>query len=277
MPRMPSDLPLRPMPLGELLDAAVSLLRRRPVPLLGAAAVLAVAEQALLAPLRAAAGLAPPYYLSGTGGFGAWWRLTAVGFAAEAAIITLLGAPAAAAAVPALLGTEIGHRWLWRRARPLATLVAAVVLGALCGAAAFVGLAWPLLYGLAGLVAPVLVVERAGGPVRALGRSARLAARSGLRGCRIRLVGYLTWFAIRFALGAGWVEAARLVTGEARWVAWLSPLAWALADTVAYAALACLDAVLLLDIRVRTEGLDIVLARARSRGEDPAGALVRAP
>ena len=46
---------------------------------------------------------------------------------------------------------------------------------------------------------------------------------------------------------------------------------------MAYASLACLGAVLLLDVRVRTEGLDIAIVRTRSRGGDDAAPLVHAP
>jgi hypothetical protein len=37
-------------------------------------------------------------------------------------------------------------------------------------------------------------------------------------------------------------------------------------NTVSYATLACLDAVLHLETRMRTEGLDIVAVRARQHG-----------
>jgi hypothetical protein len=49
-----------------------------------------------------------------------------------------------------------------------------------------------------------------------------------------------------------------------------------LANAVAYSALACVAAVLLLETRIRTEGLDIAIGRARSRGEDDAAVLVYA-
>jgi hypothetical protein len=92
---------------------------------------------------------------------------------------------------------------------------------------------------------------------------------------RILLAGYLTWFAIRFALGAGWTAvAARLSGSQPQWQSWLVPIAWGLADTVAYAALACVAAVLLVDIRMRTEGLDIAIGLARGRGAEPAATLV---
>jgi hypothetical protein len=269
----PSDVPLRPMTLGELLDAAVALLRQRALPLLTVAAALAVAEQALLGPLRDSVGATPPFY--GPGGGEGWWLMAAVGFATEAAVITVLGGFAAAAAVPALLGRTVSHRQVWRRARPGAMVPAAVLVGAVAGVAALCGFVpWLAAYGLLGLVAPALVIDRTRGVFGALRRSVELSGRSGLRAARIRLVGYLTWFAVRFALGAGWTAVASPLTGERPdWQPWVVAMAWLLANTLAYPALACLDAVVLLETRIRTEGLDIAVNRSRSRGEDEAAVL----
>jgi len=275
MPAQP-DLPLRPMTLGELLDAAMSLLRARALPLLAVAGVLAVLEQSLLLPLRSAAGATAPYYGPARGHFGDWWALASAGFGLEVAVITLLGAVAAAAAGPALLGRALPHRQLFRQVRPIATITTAVLAGLLAGAGAFAGFApWVILYGLFGLTAAVLVIDRSANPFTALGRSAKLAARGGLRGFWTLIAAYLTWFAVRFALGSGWATIASTIGGdEPRLLAWITPVAWALANAVAYSALACVGAVLLLETRIRTEGLDIAVRRARSRGEDDAAALV---
>ena len=277
MPAQP-ELPLRPMTLGELLDAAMSLLRVRALPLLGTGVVLALLEQALLAPLRATAFLTAPYYGPARGHFGQWWSVTAVGFGTEIVVVTLLSALAAAAAGPALLGRRVRHRDLWARTRPLSTIPVALVLGVLGAGACFVGFfPWVILYGLFSLTAAVLVIDRVGNPFSALWRSARLTARGGLRGFWTLLCAYLTWFVIRFALGSGWVWLlTQLSGGEPAWLAWLTPVAWALANAVAYAALACAAAVLLVETRIRTEGLDIAIGRARSRGSDDSAALVYA-
>ena len=276
MPAQP-ELPLRPMTLGELLDAAMSLLRARALPLLAAGAVLGLLEQALLVPLRADALVTAPYYGPAKGHFGQWWTVTALGFGTETVILTLLGALAAAAAGPALLGRRVRHRALWKRTRPLSTVSVALLLGVL-GAAGFLAglLPWLILYGLFSLTAAVLVVDRAGNPFSALWRSARLATRGGLRGFWTLLCAYLTWFVIRFALGSGWVWLLTRLSGEPAWLTWLTPAAWVLANAVAYCALACVAAVLLLETRIRTEGLDIAIGRARSRGEDDSAVLVYA-
>ncbi|KUL30970.1 hypothetical protein [Actinoplanes awajinensis] len=277
--RVPAILPLRATTFGESLDGAIVLLRRRALPLLLVAAVLAAGEQVLLTSLRADAGLMPPFYLPGADA-GDWWRTVVTGLAAEVGIIALLGAYAGAATGPALLGRAAGGWRLWLRTRPWWSVPVALLLAALAWPAGWAGLfGLVVLYGLFGLATPLLTLDRVSGPLTALGRSARLSTRGGLRVTRIRIVGYLTWLGIRFALGTGWIAVASLVTdvtdvSGADWLHWALPIAWGLANTVAYAALACLDAVLLVEARIRTEGLDIVLGRARARGEDDAAALV---
>ncbi|MEU4428702.1 hypothetical protein AB0F81_49520 [Actinoplanes sp. NPDC024001] len=275
--QVPAVLPMRVMTVGETLDAATALLRARALPLLALAAVLAGAEQLLLTPLRAEAGLPAPVFLpSWDDDAGPWWLLVATGLTLETVIIAVLGAYAGAAAGPALLGRTVPHRRLWRRTRPLSVLVVIVLLGLLSWPAALFGLLpWIVLYGLFGLAVPVLTLDRAGGPFRALGRSAALSVRAGGRVMWTRLLGYLVWFAIRFALGTGWTAVTTLfvTTVRGEWLEFAVPIAYALANTAAYAALACLDAVLLVEIRIRTEGLDIALGRRRARGEDEAAGL----
>jgi hypothetical protein len=272
-------IPLRAMTAGEILDAAVALLRRRALPLLTLALALAAAEQVLLSRLRETAGLSPPFYYGDLGSADvSWVPVLATGFATEAFIIAVLGGYAGAAAGPALLGQDVRHRDLWGRARPAATLLVALILAALTFGAAVAGFIGVIfVYGLAGLAAVTLTVDRTANPFTALGRSVVRSTRAGMRGVFIRLMGYGTWLAIRLALGSGWVFVAERfvpVAGSAWWLSWAVPTAWALANAVAYAALACLDAVLLLEIRIRTEGLDIAVSRARSLGRDTAATLV---
>ncbi|MDI6105099.1 hypothetical protein QLQ12_41595 [Actinoplanes sp. NEAU-A12] len=272
-------VPLRAMTAGEVLDAAVALLRQRALPLLTLSLVLAAAEQLLLGRLRDAAGLRPPFYYWGVGPENvSWVPVLATGFATEAFIIAVLGGYAGAAAGPALLGRHVRHRELWQRSRPAATLLIALTMAALTFGAAIAGFVGVIfVYGLAGLATVILTIDRTANPFTALGRSVGRSARHGMRGLLVRLMGYLTWLAIRLALGSGWVFAAERLTpvsGTEWWLYWAVPIAWGLANAVAYAALACMDAVLLLDIRIRTEGLDISVGRARSLGRDTEAVLV---
>jgi hypothetical protein len=284
MPAMRVDggtgiIPLRAMTAGEILDAAVALLRRHAASLLTLSLTLAVLEQLMLSRLRTFAELSPPlYYWRINSEDIDWVPVVATGLASEAFIIAVLGAYAGAAAGPALLGRRVRERDVWRRTRPLPALLLALLLAALTFGAAVAGFIGVIfVYGLAGLATVVLTVDRTANPFTALGRAVGRSTRSGMRGVLLRLLGYLVWLAIRLALGSGWILAAGTVTSVAGWMWWLNwavPIAWAIANAVAYAALACLDAVLLVEIRIRTEGLDITVNRARSLGKDPAAALV---
>jgi len=264
-------LPLRPLTVGELLDAAVSLLRGHGRVLLPVAAVLAAAEQAVLAPLRKAAGAEPPAYLPNFPEFdhvGLYWVLLATGAATEIVIITLLGGLTARAAGADVLGYRLPARQLLhpRGARLGAVALIAAVAGVAMFAAALAGPLWFIAYGLLGLAVPAVVLDRLG-PGRALWRGAALACRAGLRAGAIRVLGYIAWLAVRVALGVGALAALdALQLGGAEWTAPMSALAWLLVNTVAYPTLACLDAVLHLETRMRTEGLDILLSRASHHG-----------
>jgi hypothetical protein len=266
-------LPLRPLTLGELLDAAVALLRGHAKVLLAAGFVLAVVEQAVLYSLRTGTAR-PPYLVPYDDRLELYWLALSVGFATEIAIITALGGLTAQAAGPALLGEPARIRLRGGRLGTVAVLAGAA------GAAGFLaaiacGLPWLVLYALIGLVVPALVIDRVG-PVRAVGRSVVLSCRGGLRGAFVRIAGYVAWGSVRIALGIGTLALIDLAAGDLDDdVAWLiAGAAWALVNTVAYPALACLDAVLHLETRMRTEGLDITLSRAHATGRPPAAGLV---
>ena len=140
---------------------------------------------------------------------------------------------------------------------------------------------WLLLYAVIGLVVPALVIDRVG-PLRAV--AGRWCCRAG-GACVARSSGspgYVAWGSVRIALGIGTLALIDLaVDGLDDDIAWLiAGAAWALVNTVAYPALACLDAVLHLETRMRTEGLDIVVSRARATGRHAtallgAGSLMR--
>jgi hypothetical protein len=256
-------------------------------------AALAVVEQALLYPLRLLAHTVPPNYLGPPASrLGAFWLLLAAGLGTEAAIIGLLGGLAARAAVPALVGGPAGAppphspgkgigpaergaaapRWLAGRGSrigPLLGLSALLAAGAtLTAAAGF--LPWLFWYMFSGLAAPALVINRLG-PLGALGRSFVMVGRGRWRPGAIRFLGYLAWFSIRLALAAGSTAALQLIIdlpGQT-WPTIVAIAAWVIVNTVAYAVLGCLDAVLHLENRMRVEGLDLALSRALRRGIPP--------
>jgi hypothetical protein len=274
----PSSLqPLRPLTTAEVLDAAVSLLREHARVLLPAGLLLAVLEQLALAPLRAATGAEPPSYLPAPGASGAlYWLLLVVGCGTEAAIIALLGAPAARGAAAGLLGRRLTARQLLspRGARYPSVVLLAAVAGLATAGGALLGPVWAVGYALVGLAVPVLIVDRVG-PVRALARGAALAGRAGLRAAAIRVLGYLAWLGLRLAVGFGGVAALGMTPVGRAWAAQIGVALWLLVNSIAYPTLACLDAALHLETRMRTEGLDIWLSRATPGRLTPAALAVR--
>ncbi|NMO54866.1 hypothetical protein HH310_27240 [Actinoplanes sp. TBRC 11911] len=267
--RVRGTLPLRAMVQGELLDTAILLFRARALPLLLIAAPLLAIEQVVL-------WFAGAYWLDGFAEFSDWWRVIAALLGCEAVIGGPLGAYAGAAAVPALLGQKVGHWQLVKRMRPLPVLVTMVIPGAAAFPAAYFGLVgWFVIYGFLGLAGVALVIDRPAWPFGALGRSAALAARLGWRGFWARFRGFLVWFGIRVALAIGPITFLMQfgLVANGYFGDWPVLMMWGLAGTVTGAALACFDAVLLIDTRIRTEGLDIALRRALANGTDLAGVL----
>ncbi|TCB99951.1 hypothetical protein E0H26_05305 [Micromonospora zingiberis] len=258
-------LPGRPLTVGELLDSAVLLLREHAGALLPLAGALAVVEQVLLLPLRTAVGANPPlWWAPSLNGLAPFLLLLAIGAASEAMIIMLLGNPAARAAGSALVGRRIATRDLLRPggARWGATLLLCPVVGATVVLASLLGPAWFVGFALLGAVAPALALDRLP-PLRALTRSVTLALRVDGRAAALRLLGYLVWWILRVGLAWGLLTGlSALDLIAAGWAVPIAMLMWAAVNTVAYAALACLDAVLHLETRIRTEGLDIHLSRA---------------
>jgi hypothetical protein len=258
------------MSQGELLDTAVVLFRARALPLLLLAAPLLAIEQLVLWYTGAS-------WLDGYGGFTDWWRVIAALFGCEAVIVGLLGAYAGAAAVPALLDQKVTHRALLKRTRPLPLLVTMLIPALAAWPAAYFGLiGWIAVHGFLGLAGVALVIDRARWPFGALGRSAALAARLTWRGFWARLWGFLIWLGIRVALAIGPITFLWKfgLVADGYYGDWPVLMMWGLAGTISCTALACLDAVLLIDTRIRTEGLDIALRRALANGTDPAQALV---
>src|SRR5262249_21279966 len=174
-------MPLRPLTFGELLDAAVNLLRRHGRIFLAAALGLALLEQLALYPLRRVAGMSAPFYFPSSDRVGSFWLTFCAGLGTEAAVLALLGTLTGAAAGPALLGRELTGRALLRQAAdrlgPALVLAAAAFVLVGLGALALL-IPWLFLYGLIGLAAPALMIDRLGG-FPGLRRSFVLSSRLG--------------------------------------------------------------------------------------------------
>ncbi|MBT8228285.1 MAG: hypothetical protein HKP61_04090 [Dactylosporangium sp.] len=265
-------MPLRPLTVGELLDAAVGLLRENAKTLLAVALVLAAVEQVALYPLRDLAAVRPPtYFPPYTDHLAEYWLMIGAGYATEVGIIALLGGLAAQAAAASITGQARTPRAMLSPGGSRLAVVAiiSVLVGLLGGLGALAcWVPWIFTYGLLGLAVPAAIIDGKG-PLGAIGRSVVLSSRVGLRACWIRLIGYLSWLAIRMGLGFGGLAALAFfgVPYTTRWVTVTGIAVWTVVNTVAYATLACLDSVLHLETRMRTEGLDIsaTLARRNNR------------
>ncbi len=279
----PGALPLRPLTTGELLDGAVVLLRARPFQLIGLGVLLALAEQVVLFPLRSFANQDISLF-PGTGRLEEFGVLVVAGLGTEALIIALLGGVAAREGARTLLGRAAPPRPTLRPV-PLAVVsIVAMFVGAAAASpflvlleplqsAGFVAalfmaaILWPIPYGLIGLAGPAVVIERRG-PASALLRSLRLASRDALRAVWIRVLGYAAWLFVRFGLTTATITLVELFgTSPSEHADRLILAGTAVvANALAYPMLGCLDVMLLLEVRMRTEGLDISLRRAVARG-----------
>ncbi len=259
--RTPS-VPLRPLTVGELLDAAAEVTRGAAPALLPVAAVLAAAEQVLMVGLRT------EYFDGGVFPtvreiIGPAWLAVAIGFGTEAMIIALLGLIAGRAAAAGVVGGALRPRDLLSGRNLPGGVALALLSGLIVFAVGLLPLGWFVAYPLMGLATAALVIDGTGAG-RSWIRGLSLSTRSGMRAAAIRLLGYLSWLMARLAFGLGSVAGLQglglVPPGPAG--PWVSAGFLFVINTVAYASLAGLDAVLLIETRIRTEGLDISLTRA---------------
>jgi hypothetical protein len=132
-------------------------------------------------------------------------------------------------------------------------------------------LLWALPYGLLGLAAPAVVVERRL-PLSGLARSLRLSLRDGMRAVFIRGVGYASWVSVRIGLLIATIALVSAIAGNlpsSTWDRVVIAGAALIVNAIAYPVLGCLDVIVLLETRMRTEGLDIALRWAMRRGVAP--------
>ncbi|HIV58975.1 MAG TPA: hypothetical protein H9902_13565 [Candidatus Stackebrandtia faecavium] len=269
-------LPLRPMTIGELLDAATGLLRSRWQVLLGMSLTLAFLEQIVMTALRVLTidAVLPQYQGEIIGDMSLTWMWIVVALTSELFIISLLSAVATRTAGESLAGKDPAQL-------PVSTLTsrqwrfgvsAALVLAVLGGIAAMLCfLPWFIVFFLFGLVIPVMITESPD-PLRAFGRSLRLAKSSMGRTGYVRLLSYCTWLLVRGAitLGAIMLVQSNIIDFSSflfdNFLILLG-LAYLVVNTAAYAMMACVDAAIYFEARVRTEGLDIAVSRMQARNE----------
>lgn len=268
-----AEFPMRPLTIAEILDAGVSVLRRRPVVLV-VAVLLAAAEQGVLHLVRSGLGVERLSLGDVFDSFGSTWLATSVGMGLEALIFALLGGLCGPAAARLLLaGSDLDTRRVRLRNRWFAVAVTAVVAGLGAAACFFLGgIPWVFWFMLTGLAVPVVTIDggvpdaNGGelGGIAAFGRALGFAARGGLFAGRVRLLAYAPWLLVRLALNlAGGASVASLVgiTSPAAATA-IEYTLWIVVNGIMYATIACVDAATLLETRMRVEGLDIAAHQA---------------
>jgi hypothetical protein len=269
---------MRPLTVGEILDAGVSVLRKRPIVLLVAAA-LAAAEQGVLHLVRSRLGVGRLSFGDIIDSFGAMWTTTAVGMGTEALTIALLGGLCGPAAIRLLMGSPgLKSDPVRLRGRWLATVTTAIVVGGGAIACFYLGgVGWLFWFMLTGLAVPVLTIDGGVpdstghklGAIAAFGRAVGFAARGGLFAGRVRLLAYTPWLLVRLALNlTSGASVAGLVGITSPTAATAIEYAlWIVVNGLMYATIACVDAATLLETRMRVEGLDIAVHQATRLGQ----------
>jgi hypothetical protein len=291
----PGVIPLRPLGLGEILDGAISTMRRHPKLMLGVAAIVVTITQLLillatfplLDDLNRAMEIGP--YTSDS----ELWSVVGTSFAVSGIGLVLLivsrvflSGFVTLVVGTAVLGQSLGFREVWERVRPrmlpllgLTVIYPAVAFGVVLVvfmvALVVPALAILLVLGLIpviiwlwvlfSLATPALVLESVG-VGRAFGRSRQLVRGSWWRILGITLLAGVIAFFIALILslpfeiiGGGFTTQATPLTTK---YLLLSTIGAILASTLTEPFVAAVTALLYTDQRMRREGLDIELTRA---------------
>jgi len=253
---------LRPLGLAEILDGSFRVIRRNPGATLGLSAVLAVIRVAVTAGLQ----LGAYRFLSTV-------QLELVGtLLISAALGTVLTGLLTLVVTQDVLGVRISTREVLTRLRGrawalLGLALVITVLESLALLPLLVLGVW--LWGLWAVAVPVLMVERS--TVRgALSRSRRLVSGLWWRVWGIRALGFLLASLLGALVTVPFILLASLVTGSGFTATGVNsgvPVAYVLiisvgsvlSSTLTSPIRAGIDALLYLDLRMRREGLDIVL------------------
>ena len=253
---------LRPLGLAEILDGSFRVIRRNPGATLGLSAVLAVIRVAVTAGLQ----------------LGAYRTLNSVqlellgALVVGAALGTVLTGLLTLVVTQDVLGVRISTREVLTRLRGrawalLGLALVITVLESLALLPLLVLGVW--LWGLWAVAVPVLMVERS--TVRgALSRSRRLVSGLWWRVWGIRALGFLLASLLGALVTVPFILLASLVTGSGFTATGVNsgvPVAYVLiisvgsvlSSTLTSPIRAGIDALLYLDLRMRREGLDIVL------------------
>jgi hypothetical protein len=265
-----SNAGLRPLRVGEILDAAIKVYLRNARVLMAAAASVVIPLQALTAIVLMSTYTSGADITVGFSSIGTTVTQAQADARLGASAITELASLLAsafvlAASVKAVSDSYLGQpadyrtsiRFAARRLLPLLTMLILSYLGLIVG---FIALVIPgiWLYASWSVATPALLIEHAN-PIRALGRSLRL-----VRGRWWPTAGVLLISALMVAVIGGVIEglltAVALTSHRSIVFAAISvALAGAVSTILLHPFSAAVTTVLYYDLRVRHEGLDVQL------------------
>jgi hypothetical protein len=271
-------VPLRPLGVAEILDGSFRAIRRNPAAMFAPAAVLAVVRVAATAGLQ----LGGYRFLNSV-------ALQLLGtFVIGAVLGTVLSGLLAAVVTQDVLGVRITARQALTRLRGrIWALLGLAVVSTVLETLGLIVLAVPgiWLWGLWAVAVPAMVVERS--TIRgALARSRQLVTGMWWRVWGIRALAYLLASLLGIVVSVPFLALASAVTGSgglltsstsgspAVYVLIIS-VGSVLSATLTEPVRAGIDALLYVDLRMRREGLDIVLQQA-ARAAQPAAPAVSA-
>jgi hypothetical protein len=301
----PGVIPLRPLALGEIIDGAITTMRRYPKLIIGAAAVVAAITQivGLLVQLPFLADLstaldpsAAPSRDQLLGVFASALGGTLLGIVLQLVGTVFLSGFITVVAGHAVLGRQVTFAQAWEEFKPrllpllgstllygLLIMAAPIVLG-LLGVLANSG--WALALGLFvaflvavwlwvmfSLVTPALVLERCGVGT-AFSRSSKLVSGAWWRTFGILLVAGMIAAVISWIIGLPFELLGRATTGfdsdpaivlSAGYLIMIT-LGSIIASTIALPFSSAVSVLVYVDRRMRSEGMDIELQRAAGHG-----------
>jgi hypothetical protein len=284
----PGCVPLRPLGVGDILDGSFAVMRRNPRATLGLSAVIAVIQSAIIAGFEIVL-LHQIDQLRVGSSNGSISGATLLNYLSSAASILVVGAVLGAllsgmltlVVTEDVLGVRLSIGELWARVRPQfwRLLGLSVVVSLAEGVGLVLCIApgvW--LWGIWAVAVPALMVERTN--IReALQRSKRLVDGMFWRVWGIRALGVILVGVVSNLVGLPFTFLALAVSGRsfgdlfdssagaavpASYVL-ITALGSVLSLTFTAPIRAAIDALLYVDLRMRKEGLDIVLQQASQR------------
>ncbi|WP_328613836.1 hypothetical protein OHS18_36595 [Amycolatopsis sp. NBC_00355] len=286
----PGVIALRPLNIGDILDGAITAIRRNPLLILGVGAVLAVLSAGIsflvqkylyadLEKLTSVAELGPGATDSQAqdalfSAFGDVFLLVLPSAALTTLLTTLLNGFLAAVMGRAALGREVTFSIAWAEVRP--RLLPLLGVGLVYSVVATIGLMLCVVPGVVAyvfwaLASPALILER-GTFKQAFSRSVKLVSRAFWRVLGILALAWViqylfnTIIQLPFTLGTSVFQqvlnpsAAPVVPGTGDLL--LQGVGQIVSGTIAMPFVALVTVIIYLDQRMRREGMDIELARA---------------